>query len=428
MLQTADVLNLKCKFVSSVIESINSAKSVLRQNLNKVISDYSDFMLSFYLKDCLTYDHECKLLDQRFSSLPDCSTTVTPCGDQDTLVLTSNSYPCIVFFQTKNLYDTSRYPTLSLISNSILQTAQIGVTTPILSNSCNALVTNYVVDAGCQTGTCSDTFLTKVGINSFLQNVASLPDSYVTTMRLYTTDATGANPIPLNVDLRPSNLSTWTACGGCLPITASDLEFDSGNFEFAFDNLLENVSRTLYGANYSSFVIQSIPAFNGFRIASDVKHNPSSRYIGINKSDYNITYYNSLLSSEVSVTDTTISQQATYFDEDITISTPCGDVDRTISSGTTGFTFPLNSTTTNFNFIGLASPNSTTPFIQQGYVQCANILLTATFTNTAASMEWKNEADEVLSTTYTIVVTEEGVYTFTLTTDKGCVFTKTITV
>jgi len=409
MLQPADVLNLKCKFVYEVINSIKLAKTSVKIDMSKSLKTYANFMLSFYLKDCLEYEDECNLLNQRFSSIPSCANTTTACVDQDVITLSSALTSCNTYYKTKNIYDNSTFPTVSLLDNSFYHPSYIKLVTYAGDNSCVQPIQEFTVESGCQfpSGTCSSSQFNfaAVSVVQLIGTQSLTLDSHITNIRLYVTDSAGQNPTPLNVDISLPNVSTWTACPSCLPVTLTDLYLSSPNFEFAFPNLISNVSRTLYGSDATSLYVTNLSGAGWF-IQSRIKHNPSTRYIGFHTPDFQLKYFDAGTDLVTTVNNIGISQQGTYFFDTLNVQTPCGTTEVIVKNNSLGPDFPINSFASTFNKIVLYSNNSTTPISVSGSISCDSTLLSASYYTTSPILEWTDSTDTVVSTTNTAVVTD----------------------
>lgn len=146
MLQTADVLKLKCKFVKAWVKYLHNKKYVINYCYEDLYKYFGYFKQATTLIDCLEYEDECKL-QQIANSLmdePDDVITSDNCSDQATINLSYSTQTC--FYTPSASIDDVAKLKYNLLNDSIYQNRTINL---YLKNSCTnekVLVSTYSDD------------------------------------------------------------------------------------------------------------------------------------------------------------------------------------------------------------------------------------------------------------------------------------------
>lgn len=359
------------------------------------------------------------------------------CVDSVTLDLEVNPSTCSTGLSLKNPVNGSMFTRLVPQDDTVYH---VGTMNLNLTDSCGTNSTT-TVSSGCTSGGCSLDNNAYVNTFAWLPNIKTgNPAGYIREITLYATDVTGQGPlVAYNVNVAPSNVSAWNSCVGCVAITTSNLLFGASttNFRTELAKLLNNVSRTLFGAASSDWSVAASPT--DVQINSKIKHNPSGYWSGINVEACTIKWVNqagvittvnfSPRSTFLNVGSTTSAQQ---FYQSYNLSTSCGT--RTGVVDIPNIKYNVNQGASNINFLKLSTGDSNTSVTQTfSNTSCTakNLSGTATVTSgagTIATRAWLDPSLTQVSSTTTYTTTGSGTYTFRVTTSNGCVEQDTITI
>lgn len=232
MLQDADVLKIKCKFVEEVIKFLNKSTYSISTCYKQTLPYFSDILLLATI-ECLDSDIICDLQNKadKYTIIPGDNVDSNLCEDQATITVQVKTVPCNLSLNVANTGNGSSYPYISsLINNSISQEASINVT----ASDCENTSTQKI---GCWcNGTpevCSGGGI-KVYTGFTVANVYSAtPSACINTLKLsYVNNNTVTNEF---LYIHPTNVSAYTGCGACEAITEADLYFPTsaaGNLTF----------------------------------------------------------------------------------------------------------------------------------------------------------------------------------------------------
>lgn len=430
----ADVVKLGCEFARQMKLFITRSKYIAEPCLDEILYYFSKYKLSTTLADCLTYEDECELskIASHIADEPTVDPTITECGDQATITLSKSSTACTYTVSLENLAGiASAFPTLVLEEDTVYQAAQIKVK----ATGCGDIAYDTVI-TGCKNITngsspvCAETYKFSLNIYYNIEGPHKNTTGYIKTIRLYATDSNGVLiNTPIDVDVSPSNLATWTGCGLCSGINPTDLYFGSANWASAFKELLDNVIYTLNGALDALWLVSSGPAY--ISIGNTVKNAPASEWYGINKNDFRVQWVNDLAAvitvTSPNSTGYTITQS--YMADEFTITTDCGDLTgrAVMNAGK-----PAYSAMSNFNELITTNLelDKAVSIVNLDSPSCTITTLTASFTSSVSDpiYYWTNSDDDVISDELTVTVTEAGEYTFTVVVGEGCVSQNSITV
>ena len=440
---TADVIKLACAFVEDVISYIKETRYLTDPCLDNVSESFSRYKQATTLVECLTHEDECDILGYVTNPLPYVPPVVLDCDTQITIELSQTSTSCSYWAQPRSVIvgALDAFPVIILEDDTVHQPAFIKME---LKTDCGTIVGSQILESGCDGNdigplNCNDAlYKGSYGIGFEFDGVIDNPDGYIKTLRVYETDVNGLlNPIPIDLNVAPSNIAAWTSCPLCSGVDPNDLLFDSPSdqdWKAAFETLMENVSYTRYGAlnsNFSFFKGSGNPVH--IRFTNKIKHNPLSNWMGFNKDDFYFEYVND-------AGDTIPSSDYNFFFNsgkhtlvaDYSIPTPCGN--------TTGryklqnvFHSNVAIATSNFNFLSLTNPklSKNGVVVNESQVACTKTTLTAVLTvlSTLDNFQWRDPLGAVITTTELVIEVEDsGIYTFEAILENGCSLSKTITV
>ena len=358
--------------------------------------------------------------------------TTSVCEDTTTIAFSKTPTLCSYTANTTNPFDNSNYARINLTNNTVYQQGTINVNA---SSKCGDAY-NYTVNTGCTSGTCNST-LNPYGITSMtLAGVVSAnPNGYIKNFTFYHTDSAGARPLVQRVlDISPSTLATWNTCPTCTNVyNATHLVFGSPFYAVAMTELLNNVVKTTLGGDYSAFKMNK--SATDLDIWSNIKHNPTSYWAGINPDQGGLTWVNqagATVNTIYTPRSTNLKALTTTYGASMynvnNLTTTCGSFPITYSAAPY---WNVNESIANLDKLELDSLNSVnTGTLSYSSFSCNQTLLKATVTTsgTVSSLEWRNPSNTIISTSDSVIVTTPGVYTFKVTTASGCVKTETITV
>lgn len=415
------------KFVQDVVKYFKNKKYISELCQCSVNDSFFNMLSAQTVNSCDNYELECKLAklaNEYDYSLDDIS---IPCNQQLAITIANPTTSTTNSLSLKNSIDNSAYPVFTLTENSTRQNASIN-----LVKNTNGVLTSTVINGGCYSGTCDSTLqasasFTVTDYSTFLED-----SSYITELTLYETDATGQFinlPIKFNVDPATSPYYSGT---GLTNLTESDVTFSNSNWEANMKTLIDNICIFRYGsAAHHSIAFTKLTIDGEFkRIAAiqTIHHKPSSNLLGFNKLFANIKVYNEILGTYINLSDTgTISTTPDRFYYTSTVSTACGNLTPTIANQNVKMKISGSS---NFYNLVLTSNIGDTALVLSGTTSnsCNTNKLTASYnTSSVSSVNWKNPANTIISTTNTCDIGANGVYTFTATLTNGCVITKTYT-
>jgi hypothetical protein len=170
-------------------------------------------------------------------------------------------------------------------------------------------------------------------------------------------------------------------------------------------------------------------------IWSNIKHNPSTYWAGINPDQGSLTWVNqagatvnTLYSPRSSNLKALVNTFGASMYDVNSFTTTCGSFSTTLSYAPF---WNVNEATSNLDKLEVDSLNAVnTGTLTYSPFSCNQTLLTGvpTTSGTISSVEWRNPANTVISTSNTVIVNTPGVYSFKVTTTSGCTLTQTLTV
>lgn len=221
MLQDADVLKIKCKFVIEFIKFLKRRKYSVSACHKSTLVYFSDAYLATVLYDCLTPDDICYLQNKASKyndNTVDIVETLT-CAEQVTTDITTMSEPCSVSFSVQNTGDGSAFPYISSLTNdAVNQDASVNITMQDCDGSETVRIGQW----------CNGDPLvcTGDGVKAYtgfsVSNIYSAsPNAAIEYLKLsYVHNNIVTNEL---LYVHPSNVATFTGCIGCESITGSDL-------------------------------------------------------------------------------------------------------------------------------------------------------------------------------------------------------------
>lgn len=444
MLNPADVNKLACLFIEKTVSHFIRKKYSVSSVLDKRY--FNNYVMGTELEDCLEYEDECNLLHSVEDVEVEDTVISVPCDNPFTISASLSTSSCTV----DNFYfGGTVYPSVILTNNSYYHDA----TSPLLyTDNCTGNLRTAgtarlgKVRTGPLTASSFDNdlmlrFDTHFDITSGL-TAAAMPLGSVHKIKLTATDANGAGATTTTHQIDTSTVATgiWTSCATCEAIDWTHLLFgaSAANYVTAFTKLLKNVSRTLYGGLFIEPIVFRDPVAGTLSVHTLIKHNPTSRQIGIDVNNASITYditgslklvtKNFVPRSEakVGVWSTSCAETGS-----IVVSCPNGSVITRailIYGNFSSTSIPVNTAQSNWNHVKMLSNNigNSTSFLTfetaGGNNICNTYLVTATVTPNIAgtTYRWSNAGDTTLSTSKTVYLTTAGTYTFTATTPTGC--------
>lgn len=436
---TADVIKLACAFVEDVISYIKGTRYLADPCLDSVSESFSRYKQATTLVECLTHEDECDILGYVTNPLPYVPPVVLDCNTQITIELSQTSTSCSYWAQPRSVIGAlDAFPVIILEDDTIHQPAFIKME---LKTDCGTITGSQILESGCNgndTGplNCSDVnYKGRFILDFSFPDIPANLDGYIKTLRVYETDSLGVlNPIPIDLNIAPSNIAAWLSCPLCSGINVANLVFGSPLFDTTFKALMDNVSYTLYGA--LKHEISSIK-FNGswpnLRFITSIKHNPLSEWMGFNKDDFYFEYVND--AGDTVIVDQynfSYSSNFTTLVADYSIATPCGNTTgryKLYSANNNNVSIAA----TNFNFLKLFNfkLDKAGEIVNQVQVACTKTTLTAVLTvlSTLDNFQWRDPLGAVITTTLlSIEIEDPGIYTFEAILENGCSLSKTITV
>lgn len=431
---TADVTKLSCEFVRKVKLYITQSKYIAEPCMDDIQYYFSKYKLATTLADCLTHEDECDLsiIASTIVSEPVIPPVIVSCDGLVDITLTKSTVPCVYTTTLQKLSGVaSAYPDIVLSEDDVTQSAFINVVTSGCGDFDSASI-----ESGCKNITnnsspvCAEVYKFELNIYFNLNGLQNHPTGYIKTLRIYQTDSSGdLINTPIDLNLSPSNLSAWVACGLCSGISAAELRFGHPNWASAFKELLDNVVYTLQGSLDARWVVSF--GTNYISIGNTVKHNPASEWYGINKDDFKVEWVNDsgITLKILSPSSTAYIQSPSYMAQDFTLNVTCGEINgRVVMNGG----LASYSTNSNFNYLELTSTELSKPasIVNLDSPTCNKTALTASYATDAEIIlaEWLDPSDDFISEDLSIIVTEPGEYTFTALIGEGCSASETITV
>lgn len=358
--------------------------------------------------------------------------TTSPCNDTTSIAIGSTASSCKYIFKLANSFDGTNYPRLRLLDNSIHHRSEIN----FLAVPCKGASSLTPVSSGCSSTGCVDDRHPYGKTTLVVRNVSPLTTGYLKTITIYATDTNGNEPLTAyNLDISPSNIAAWTGCGSCSAINPADLYFGSVGYTTTLRQLLENVTKILFGVNTAVWEVSKDSSH--LYISSRIKHNPTSYWAGINPDDCPHSYYTgdttkygnpNPRSSDLFVANPLNSTTSIY--QTVTASTPCGTVSTPLVSKY-GIYHELNAASSNINKIVVTNYNATQPItLSVPDSTCTSTVLTAniTTTGTVDTIEWYDSTDQLVGTTASVTVFGSDTYRVVVTTNNGCTEEESITI
>ena len=261
MLQDADVLKLKCKFVVELIKFLKRRKYSVSACYKTTLPYFSDSFLATELYTCLTSEDICNLKNKanKYDDNTIDEPEILTCDDQVDIVISTKSTACNVTFSAQNSGNGSAFPYIStLLNNSISQDANIN----IVSQDCEG-TSSETIGQWCN-GT--PAVCTGNGIQGYtgfsISNIYSAsPSAAISYIKLSHVNNNIVTSEFLHV--HPTNIAAYTGCSGCESITGSDLYFPTstiGNatYKLAWEKLMRNIARIYTtGTNIAAEVVTS---------------------------------------------------------------------------------------------------------------------------------------------------------------------------
>lgn len=443
----ATALKIRCNFVAKVKTYITNKKYKVDPGLDCLLEDFKRTALLSLGIDCLTVDQICDINEyaNTLPTLPINTPTITECEDQGDVDIDMLINTCIPSVTLKNTYDNTASPLITLANDTIYQNASINaIFTDPCGTSSTVTVTGGCTSAGC---TDADKATNILGISSNIGDYIPAV-SYITSLRVYETDATGVLiNTPIDLDLDPATSPYYTAhvtdCPGCTTVSSGDVVMSSTNWATAMSTLMDNVSLARYGSTgkhhltFQKFSLDGGVTYT-VRFLCNIRHNPSSNLFGIKRNDANFKWYNgtSIRSSNSSYANSGISTPVRFYKDDFSYTTSCGTT-LTPDINNQFFRMYTDDVQSDFNKLVLVTPLGTdtfgTPklltFTGATTTNCNTYTLSATFngTGTVDNVKWYS-GETIISTTYSTTVTASGTYQFVLTLDTGCVIRYNISV
>jgi hypothetical protein len=211
MLQAADVLKIKCKFVEQMLKFLNKRKYELDACYCDVLPYFADAQLAstFYVAECLDHEDECRLQKKAndYSGQPELNPDITECAAQGTIALAKVVATCTPSVVVKNISGQS-FPRIVLYNNSLYHDAFINIEVTDCLTSTPQI---EEIRCGC-VGTpevCNDDHRVSAFMRFILNNAnTAYPGGYINTLRLYQTDSSGVLVnTPIDLDVSPANVS-----------------------------------------------------------------------------------------------------------------------------------------------------------------------------------------------------------------------------
>jgi hypothetical protein len=454
----ADVLKIKCKFVSEVIAYLNRRKYSVSTCIECKYTYYADALKLLYGTttetigdevdyECLTHAQECSLTTKanKYPELTTGCEETIPCASQASITLLVEDQSCTSTAETINQSCNCKYPTIALNNNSKYIDASIDVKYLFAGECATSKVpTYYTVNGGCDSGSCSDDYrgIYSFGFNSD-GNAYITSASFITQMKVFKTDTSGNGANALTLNLNPGT-SPYTSdnvnCSGCAAVDPAELVFGHANFTSAFLTLMDNVALSLGSYSHE---MRAWWTGDKLRVRCTAVHNPTSGYFGLMLSGSNIIISNPSTPTTLSVNafgDDDVypyHRPIKFYEETPVLASPdadfsCADITAIVGDQVT---YPrFNTLNSSFKQIALSVNIGLLPIeVTSGTTEtCQRDILTADITLAdnieIDSMEWTDPGNAQISTSETAIATDDGTYTFELTLTNGCILTETITI
>ncbi len=130
MLQDADVLKIKCKFVTEFIKFLKRRKYSVNACHKSTLMYFSDAYLATVLYDCLTSDDICYLQNKadKYNDNTVEEPEILTCEEQAIITIVTGSTSCSTAVIASNAGNGSAYPYISeLLIDSVNQDASINI-------------------------------------------------------------------------------------------------------------------------------------------------------------------------------------------------------------------------------------------------------------------------------------------------------------
>lgn len=442
MLNPADVLKIKCNFVSEVLRFLNKRKYVIDVCPCILYPYYGEHGLTSVVdSDCLSYTNECVLLDNKYSTPTECEATLSECDDQLAIALTTTTSPCTLLAYTLNRSNGSTYPTMFTTDDSIYVNGTLSLKL-VATGDCTVDIDYVTIYGGASSLGTSDDYKSTCALGHYspYTSFKGTTASYVKSLRVYETDEFGVLiNTPIDLDLDPSTsiyYADTVDCPGCTALLPSEVELGDPNFTTNFETLMDNVSIARYGSpGFHNISATFFSSSNVYRVFSIAKHNPASYHFGIHRPNGNLWIKDPATNKDYIQGINYFSTGSVKFYYDSSNFSPDPDIydcaDITPIIGNQNSAPQYDTSAYSFNYIAFTSPYGTKQInvTSQSTASCSITLLTATYDETlVTSVEWLDPSDMVISTSATAAAVNPGVYTFNATLLNGCIATSTITI
>jgi hypothetical protein len=359
---------------------------------DEVKKAFIDYKLASYTDCEVPIDKLCTVLDQEITDYTvDCgSKTISEdCSTQVNLVLSKINNTITYTPSLSNPDSNNGFMKVVLADNSIYHKGTINLK---LTGSDGSISTTAVTTGNFSGSISGVDYDIAAVVACNVDNLKSYPSGYLNNFVFYSTNSQGVlNPFPLILDISPSNLSAWTSCGACSGISASDLLFGSANFVTAFNTLMVNISKTLYGNTTSCAITVAQGVNNGYFFKSFIKHNPSSEYFGFDPQKSTVVYFNNgTVPTQKILTpfqDIYVLPQNGQVHQVVNSTIACGSNSTLVKSNNQPIKPSVNAVESNFNKIVLYSTNTQNgpTIVSSTPLTCVSYTLTATTTSTDIS-------------------------------------------
>lgn len=294
-LNPAAVLNANCNFVNKVLDFLNKRKYIIGVCPCTLYSYFIEYMQGTNLDaSCLTYEQECSLNNNTYQDVTECEPTIMSCGNQLDINIVLTGATCTLESSIENSVNGSAYPVMSVSENSPLITGQVFIKV-LQSGNCGSNTTFTELVSGTTSSGISADYESTVsrGIGTTASFTGS-GQSYITTLRVYTTDVFGTLVnTPIDLDLDPNTSPYYSdniSCPGCTAILPGEVEIGAPGYEDSMTTLFSNISLALFNEtpNHS---LSATGSDSDVSVYCTAYNNPSSYYYGINFNDALLRVY-----------------------------------------------------------------------------------------------------------------------------------------
>lgn len=434
MLTTADVNKVTCDFVTKALDYLNCQKYSITCCSTDAQQAFTQYKLATFTECDLTYAQECFLKNIDYEgTYTDCNNTavVTDCSSQATLhldyVMTTKTWATSL----KNPVDSSAYPHITLVDNTIYQQGYLNAVT--IDTSTLAVFATQSVGVSTQypsTFGFGGSLGFTIGNNSW---TASSGSGYIKIIRLYKTDSAGTFiNTPIDIDVSPTT-SPYLSGAGLTTVTASHLYFGHADWVNSIQNVVKNAVKILSGSAANVGITAAVYlGSSGYLVMSFttvIKHHPSSYWFGLLQTDPLFTYWDG--SANVNITTNGQAWLLPNYPASSSITVPvvfpCATANYTISPK--NYTTPLHASSKFYELVLYNGGNALeAPTFTSTSQSCDYLALTATVTSSSThTTEWKDPDGMVIGTTDTVTVPyRTGTFTCKITLPSGCTFTDTL--